>query len=147
MAYGEPWTQPGREIITNSMIQASARTQGPRVDVPGFNATVTIPLYTMFTGGRITKIIINSDTATTGSSGSDNYEFMLNNVTQTQDLMAAAVTTNGNEIVVNTAYVISADQNQTVAANDVIALVVTKNGTATNLGTADLHATFVFEAN
>ena len=145
MAYGQPWTQPGRQIITSQMIAPSSRTHGPRVDVPGFNATITVPLYTAYAACTIKKIIINSDTATSGSDGSNNFTFMLKNHTQTQDLMASAVSTNGNEIGENTAYTISADQNQNVSANDVITLEITKTGTPTNLGSADLHATFVFE--
>ena len=98
MAYGQPWTQPGRQIITSQMIAPSSRTHGPRVDVPGFNATITVPLYTAYAACTIKKIIINSDTATSGSDGSNNFTFMLKNHTQTQDLMASAVSTNGNEI-------------------------------------------------
>ena len=147
MAYGEPWTQPGREIIEPSMLQSSARRQGPRVDVPGFNATVTIPLYTAFQSIDVEGIIINSDTATSSSDAGNNYAFMLRNLTQSQDLMASAITTNGNEIAENTAYLIQANQNQTVSQNDVIALVITKTGSATNLSSADLYATFVLKVN
>ena len=147
MAYGEPWTQPGRQIIEPSMMASTARRHGPRVDVPGFNATITIPLYTAFQSMDVEGIIINSDTATSGSDGSNNYTFMLRNLTTATDLMASAVTTNGNEIGENTAYTIAADQNQTISQNDVIGLVITKTGTPTNLSSADLYATFVLKVN
>ena len=136
MAYGQPWTQPGRRIIDNSMLAGEARRNAPRVDVPAFNATVTLPLYTFADAAEMEKIVINSDTATTGSDAGNKYEFMLRNETQGQDMMSAEVST---EIVAN--------QNVNCAANDVIVLVITKTGTRTNLSIADLYATFVFKAN
>ena len=88
----------------------------------------------------ITNLTIVSDTATTGSNGSNNYTFQIANRTQTNNLLSAVVSTNGNEIAADTAFDVTPDQNATLAANDVLELVITENGTATDLTSAKVTA-------
>ena len=86
----------------------------------------------------IANVSLVSDTATTGSDGSNNYTFQVANLTQTQDLLSAVVTTNSNEIAADTVFDITPDQNATIAANDVLELQIVENGTATDLTSAEV---------
>jgi hypothetical protein len=67
--------------------------------------------------------------------GTDYRSFQLNNVTDSEDLLAAAVTTytGGTAISADTPYAITPDQNNQLDALDVIELVQTKAASATAL--------------
>lgn len=90
---------------------------------------------------RVLAIGILSDTATTGStSGTKEWTFMLENFTQTLNLFSATPSTatnqagiGGGEIPADAAYWLTPDQNDTLAADDVLRLVVGQNGTPTAL--------------
>lgn len=88
----------------------------------------------------ISSIKIVSDTATASSDGSNNYGFVIRNVTQGNDLysVAGGKTTNGAELVADTVWNVTIDQNLTMAAGDVLELQITENGTATSLTSAKL---------
>lgn len=84
----------------------------------------------------ITDVRLVSDTATTSSDGSNNYTFQVVNKTQTENLLASAVSTNSNEIAADTSFAITPDQNATIADGDVLELTIAENGTATDLSSA-----------
>lgn len=86
---------------------------------------------------KITQAYLLSDTATTGSGAGTRWDFQLRNVTAAVNLLSTAKTTNGAEIAANTAYDLTPNQNQTIAANDVIRLEITKTGSPTDLSAAD----------
>ena len=91
-------------------------------------------------GTVISDVKIISDTATTGSDGSNNYTFQVANVTQTLNLRSAAKSTNGAEIAANTIYALALDQNLTITTSDVLRLVMVKTGSPTSLATAKIIA-------
>lgn len=91
---------------------------------------------------KILRVRVISDTASTGSDGSNNWTFQIRNKTQAQDLLATAATTNGSEIAVDTPFDVAADQNQTVAVDDVLEFQATKNGTATSLTRVSIQVEF-----
>lgn len=88
----------------------------------------------------VSSIKIISDTTTSGSDGSNNYAFVIRNVTQGNDLysVSGGKTTNGAEITADTVWDVTVDQNLTLAAGDVLELQITENGTATDLTSAKL---------
>jgi hypothetical protein len=165
MAYGQPWTQPGRTVdvestlnvevdptlpaggVTPTELSVAAKTRAPVVHVEGFNATVERIMWIAPLSCTIQNVLLVSDTATSGSDASNNYNFNVTNKTQTQDMLSAAVTTNGNEIAQFVAYEIQPDQNNSVSQGDVITLNITKNNTATNLSSADVHAVVIWTPN
>ena len=93
----------------------------------------------------IQDIWVVSDTATTGSNGANNYEFMpkRNGV----NMLSGVKSTNGAEIAANTRYSMGSllATQTTAASGDVISLTVTKNGTPTDLSSAE--TLFGLEAN
>ena len=80
-------------------------------------------------------LYVVSDTATTSSSGSNNWTFMPKKANST-DLKSGVKTTNGAEISANTEYALGIDQNKDCAASATLQVVVTKNGTPTDLSGA-----------
>jgi len=93
----------------------------------------------------IREVSLVSDVATSSSDGTDNWTFQVANLTKTQDLLATAKTTNGAEISADTVYDLGLDENQQVAANDVIELQVTKNNSPTDLSSAEISAFIEFD--
>lgn len=82
---------------------------------------------------KIHRVRILSDTTTSGSDGTDNWEFQIHNITAAADLLATAVDTDTDgEITLDVAYDIDADQNQTIAIDDVVRLEVVKNNSPTS---------------
>ena len=88
---------------------------------------------------KITDVVIISDTATAGSTGGNNWAVQLRNMTAAVNLRATAWDTNTDaEIGADAATIITLDQNQDVAANDVFEIQITKNGTPTDLTSAEI---------
>lgn len=105
----------------------------------GISATIDLQLgVPKQTSWYVHRVRIISDTATSGSDGSNKYGFNIRNVTQAADLLAADVETDATEITADTPYDIDADQNQTVAVDDVLELEVTKTGAPTDLSSAEV---------
>ena len=162
MAYGQPWTQPGRTVDVESTLNVevdptlpaggvgltelsnAAKTNMCNMHIPGFNATVSEIIFAAPTNCTIANVVLVSDTATSGSDGSNRYDFQINNVTQTQDLLSVVATTNGAEIVQDVVKQITPDQNTSVAQGDVLKLVITKTGSPTNLSSADVHINVIY---
>ncbi len=91
----------------------------------------------------LNKVIVVSDTTTASSSGSDNWQFDVfkGNPGGGTNVLAASKTTDGSEITAYTAYDLGAVHatNKYLAADDVLVMRVTKNGTPTALTSATLH--------
>ena len=90
----------------------------------------------------LSKVVTVSDTATTGSDGSNNWQFDVykGNPSGAVSLLAASKTTNGAELAAYTAYDLGTVHatNKYLAADDVLVIRVTKNGTPTALTSATL---------
>lgn len=82
------------------------------------------------------RVVLISDTATSGSDGSNKYTVDLYNVTQAESLFSAVPTTNGDELAANTAWSQECDQNLDLAADDVLEVRITKTGSPTSLASA-----------
>jgi len=78
------------------------------------------------------RVRVLSDTATAASDGANNWGFQIVNVTQVNDLLAAILQTDATEITADTPYDVTADQNQTVAVDDLLELQITKTGAPTS---------------
>ncbi len=106
-------------------------------------ASVTRRILCQPTRLVIEKLVLVSDTATTGSSaGATEWTAMLRNESAGVDLFSAAPGTGTNvsgvgggvELAVDTAFVLTPNQNATTQANDVLTLEIAKVGSPTNLG-------------
>ena len=84
----------------------------------------------------IEQVIIISDTASTASITAQHYEFQVNNLTQSEDLISTAVSTVTADIVADTPYILTPDQNNIVAQADVIEFQVSVAGTPTDFTSA-----------
>lgn len=83
---------------------------------------------------RISALKLLSRTSTSGSSGSNRYEFMIRNLTDTADLFAANITTeagSGGEFTANAVKTLLPTQNQVIAAGKVVEVRITKTGAPT----------------
>lgn len=108
-----------------------------RIDVEGgLTASEDFFALVPISGFVVEKLILVSDTTTSGSDGSNHWSFQVANLAQAVDLFATAPDTNGSEVTADTAYVLTPDQNEAVAANDVLELQVVKTGTPTNMNRA-----------
>lgn len=107
------------------------------------SATVTYALrFAPASKFIVTAATVISTAATVGSvAGVTEWQFALLNQTTALNLFSATVGTGtacagvggGAEIAANTAYTLTANQNQTMAANDVLRLTLTRVGAPTNL--------------
>lgn len=88
--------------------------------------------------GYIRRVLLVSDTATSGSDAGNNWTFQVANKTQTNNLCATAKTTNGAEAGADAVYNLGVDQNLQMALNDVLELQVTKTGSPTDLTSAEI---------
>lgn len=115
------------------------------VEINGISATTTFPIWTPPANAKALALAIQSDTATSGSSGANRWTFQVTNATGSVNLLATAFGTDGTgggaELAVNTTRVATFDQNTTPALNDYLSVVVTKTGTPTALTTARLRLT------
>lgn len=128
--------------ISGDEASNTLNTRVAGMQIGGFNATEQKYVFIVpFNDCYIDTFNLLSDTASSGSDGSNNYAFQLRNLTQGEDLLATAVNTNGNEIAADTPYQITPDQNNTaLPVGDVIELQITKTGTATDLSSAEVYA-------
>ena len=91
---------------------------------------------------KVLRVRVISDTASTGSDGSNNWEFQVRNKTQTEDMLSTATSTNGSEIAADTPFDVVTDQNETAAVDDVLELQITKTGSATTLARVSIQVEF-----
>jgi len=84
----------------------------------------------------VEEVILISDTATTASVAAQHYEFQVANMTQSENLLSAVKSTVTANVLADTAFVITPDQNNIVTQDDVIEFQVTVAGTPTDLSGA-----------
>ena len=77
-------------------------------------------------------LVVISDTATTSSTGGNNWAFQVRDLTAAQNLFTTAKSTNADELAVNTAKVWTFTANQAINQNAVLQIQITKNGTPTS---------------
>jgi hypothetical protein len=83
---------------------------------------------------KIHRVRVISDTTSAASSGANNWSFQIRNKTTSVDLLATPVSTDvDGEITLDVAYDVDADQNQTIAIDDVLEFQITRNGVPTSL--------------
>lgn len=126
---GSTWSILG-PICANGALRTLALYQGA---IAGGEA-----LYVPASSSKVVvaRIGVISTVATVSSTGANNYQFQLRNLTQSLDLFATGPSTNGAELAVDTLWTATPDQNSTITAGDVLRLTVTKNGTPTSLAAA-----------
>lgn len=100
------------------------------------SATITIPLVAPYGNSRLLDVYLISDTATSGSSGANRWEFQIANADAAVNLLATSKKTDSAELAVGTLYKVTPDQNQDTLADQRLQLVVTKTGTPTSLSSA-----------
>jgi len=122
---------------------ADARIHVVAFPVKGFSAAGTLTLGAM--PACIVQNAYLTSSAVTVSDGSNLYTLLLRNVTGGVNLMAAAKTTNADDFVVNTAWPLAPAQNLTLALGDVLSLVVSETGTATDLTAAQLSLAVTYK--
>lgn len=82
------------------------------------------------------RVVLVSTVATAASDGSNHWGVQIANLTAGNNLFATAPNTNGDELVIATAWSQAVDQNATCDPDDVLALTVTKTGSPTSLAAA-----------
>lgn len=100
------------------------------------SGTITIPLVAPYGNATVLDVYLISDTATSGSDGSNRWEFQLQNADTTNTLLATSKKTDSAEIAIGTLYKVTPDQNQGLVADQRLQLVITKTGTPTSLSSA-----------
>lgn len=124
------WMHVGSEILPY---------QKPVVFEGAASATFEVFLPVYATSFRVDALDVLCSNATTGSDGSNNWTFQITNITASLNLRATAGTTNANELAANTVKTFTTNQNQTLAANAVAKVAVTKTGSPTALGRVQLR--------
>lgn len=118
------------------------------VPIGSLSATSTIWLPSPRTGVTLAQMVLISDTGATSSSGNE-WQPQVRNRTATLNLISATVGSwtylagvspagasangTGTEILVNTPWIITLNQNTVVSADAALDVVLTKAGTATTL--------------
>lgn len=99
-------------------------------------------------GWAVRRIVVVSDTASTSSSGNE-WRFTLKNITQASAALFSGTVGNftalggvggGAEFVANSAFALTPNQNNTLAANDVLEFELVKAGTVTTLARVAVFA-------
>lgn len=111
-----------------------------RTELVSLSATQTRRIWVPPSPFLVTRLVLVSSTASTSSSGNE-WRFHLHNQTTAVDLMSGNVGTftalagvgGGYELAVDTVWPLIPDQNQALAADDVLGFSATKVGTATTL--------------
>lgn len=138
----------GSTWVREAPLFADASTFEWWKEIGGLSATTTVWLPPPRTAVTLAELVIVSDTGTTSSSGNE-WQVQVRNRTTGLNLISATVGSYtylasvspagasgnglGTEIVANTAWLITLNQNQVAAANAALDIVLTKVGTATSL--------------
>lgn len=131
--------------IANASDDLAIGVPGSQFVVPSLSATTTLKLGAAPRAGTILGVAILAETATSGSSGSNEWRPMLRKRTvaspgSTVDLFSGTVGTfttlsgvyTAGELVAHKVALFLANQNAAVGALDVLELVMTKQGTPTS---------------
>lgn len=113
------------------------------------SATKTVHLPICDRAAKIARIYLVADTTTSSSSGNE-WQFALQNKTAAVALFSATVGTftslggvgGGAEVTTDVAFVLVPDQNDTIAASDVLEFTATVAGTVTTLGRVSIFVEF-----
>jgi len=134
--------------ITPAKQSTPARTRYLRIRLrkapvlTGSNQNLDCYLFTATQALTIVSARIISNTATSGSTASDNWGFTLRNLSTSNDLASSITTTNGGELAVDTEKTITVNQNQSFTAAQRVGFrySVSDSGSAgpTNLNPADI---------
>jgi len=127
--YSGSWYEEGPITQTNTVREIVAYRGG-------IGATITIPLVAPYGNSRLLDVYLISDIATSGSNGSNRWEFQVANADAGTNLLSVSKKTDTAEIPAGTLYKITPDQNQDTLADQRLQIVVTKTGTPTSLGLA-----------
>lgn len=126
-------------VIEGSILKDVGKTRMMVGEFASVAATFTTFVAPCLEAGQIKRVILVSTTASSSSSGNE-WQFALQNKTQAVALFSGTVGTDtalggvgGGEIAVDTEYVLTPDQNQALAAGDVLEFTMTKVGTVTTL--------------
>jgi len=105
-------------------------------DFDGIAASISVPLWAPPAAAFAYSLVIQSDTATAGSSPGDEWEFQV--TANGDDLLASPFITSDDELI-DGVTVVPLDQNQNLVTDEDVRLVITKTGTPTDLSTAQLR--------
>ena len=124
---------------TEAAVEAQFHVTGHRL--VSWTATASQPIFVAPYGGCTIQVIyLSSDTATTGSDGSNKHGIQVTNMgvagAGTATLRAAALTTSGNEIGAYTAWPFSVTQNAAMLEGESLKFTATVTGIPTALTNA-----------
>lgn len=105
---------------------------GVRADVGAISATGEMQLWVPETAFIVTGVTVLGETTTSGSDGSNHWQWNLRNRTTSVDLFATKPTTNGDELTAHVGKLLTPDQNTTLSANNNLVFEYTKVGSPTS---------------
>lgn len=104
----------------------------PIVQFGALSASVNRFVFCPSVAWYAVDLVVISDTATSASTGGNNWAFQVRDLTAGQNLFGTAKSTNGDELAINTAKVWTFDTFQSIAQNAVLQIQITKNGAPTS---------------
>jgi hypothetical protein len=133
--------------VTGTQLSVTAATKAVAVNISGFNASVNKFVFIAPSACTIQEVMIVSDTATSGSDGSNKFDFQVSNRTQTEDLLSVLATTNSAELAIDVAKSVTPDQNATIDQGDVLEFQIVKTGTPTDLSSAEVMVQVIYSVS
>ena len=110
----------------------------------GGSGDFKVPFVTPWAGTVQTTVYVVSDTATTGSDGSNYWAIDISD-SAGNDMTGTDFTTNGNDFTALTPQSLTLDQNLTVTAGEGLYVFWDETGTATDLSAARVSATICID--
>jgi hypothetical protein len=132
--------------LTVGTLGSAAHVQHAFIRVGTVSASTNVYISGMTEAITITDVNLLCSTGV-ATDDTDYWSFMLANLTETEDLLSAAVTTmttGGAAIVADTPFELAPDQNTALGADEVVELQMTKAASAGNL--VDLTVVVAFYA-
>jgi len=126
--------------VTVSKASTRVKTKVTVTDLGGTSASQEKYIFVAPVDCTIVSVGILSDTTTSSSNAGTNWSFQVANLTVSSNLCAAATYSSQTELTGDAYYDLGVDQNLAAAANAVIELQISSNGTPTSLGSAELSA-------
>jgi hypothetical protein len=96
--------------------------------------------FALYTSGRVRVLygVVVSDTATSGSNGTNHWTFQIRNLTDSFNLLAVAQSTEVGELIQDRGWIISVNQAQLVTCDRTLELQIVKVLNASNLTSAEI---------
>lgn len=150
------------DAVTSAKIADAANTQftpavitasGQGILAPSGSDQLNQDLVVFFlppqiTTAQILGVYFLSDTSTSSSDATSQYQFEVYNLTATESLSSASTNTADTEITGGQPYILTVDQNQTIDAGDVIVIRVDElddgSPNPTDLSSANLNAFIIW---